>query len=254
MTKVVQQKLLACALTHVNPTPARLTIGIVLQRLVQPGNTQFATLGQIFRGVTLQGIGVRIDVRKTKFVIILQRGAASGDGPLKTGNGVLVASPDVINDTQMTIGRRKVGINLQRALDLDHGPSTVPHLVVRPPQLIKSLRVSGIYFYGLLKLFDGPVIFTQRAVVQGQTRVKVTKTRMKLDGQPVCSGLPTSRWRPDGIVVDPYRIPIFEDAPSSTARLLVGMYDFNTMQRLPVLGPDGSPVGDSLHLTDVEIR
>ncbi len=78
--------------------------------------------------------------------------------------------------------------------------------------------------------------------------------RGQLDGQPVCGGFPTSRWQPGQIVVDPYRIPIWEDAPPGQVPLLVGLYDFATMQRVPVLAPDGSPAGDSVHLIDIEIQ
>jgi 4-amino-4-deoxy-L-arabinose transferase-like glycosyltransferase len=77
--------------------------------------------------------------------------------------------------------------------------------------------------------------------------------RGQLDGQPVCGGFPTSRWQPGQIVVDPYRIPIWEDAPPGRVPLLVGLYDFATMERLPVFASDGGPIGDSVHLTDVEI-
>jgi 4-amino-4-deoxy-L-arabinose transferase-like glycosyltransferase len=78
--------------------------------------------------------------------------------------------------------------------------------------------------------------------------------RGQLDGQPVCGGFPTSRWQPGQIVVDPYRIPIWEDTPPGPLPVLVGLYDFATMQRLPVLALDGSTVGDSVHLVDVEIQ
>lgn len=78
--------------------------------------------------------------------------------------------------------------------------------------------------------------------------------RGQLDGQPVCGSFPTSCWQPDQIVVDPYRIPVWGDAPPGQVPLLIGLYDFATMQRLPVTLPDGSSAGDSVHLTDVEIQ
>jgi 4-amino-4-deoxy-L-arabinose transferase-like glycosyltransferase len=78
--------------------------------------------------------------------------------------------------------------------------------------------------------------------------------RGQLDGQPVCGSFPTSRWQPGQFVADPYRIPIWGDAPPGLVPLIVGMYDFATMQRLPVSASDGSPAGDSVSLTDVEIR
>jgi 4-amino-4-deoxy-L-arabinose transferase-like glycosyltransferase len=76
----------------------------------------------------------------------------------------------------------------------------------------------------------------------------------QLDGQPVCGNLPTSRWQPEQLVVDPYRIPIKEDTPPGSVPLTVGMYDFSTMQRLPVSASDGTLAGDSVYLTDVVIR
>jgi hypothetical protein len=78
--------------------------------------------------------------------------------------------------------------------------------------------------------------------------------RGQLDGQPVCGNLPTSLWRTGQYIVDPYRIPISPDASPGAVPLTVGMYDFVTMQRLPVTASDGSIVGDNVYLTDVEIQ
>jgi 4-amino-4-deoxy-L-arabinose transferase-like glycosyltransferase len=78
--------------------------------------------------------------------------------------------------------------------------------------------------------------------------------RGQLDGQPVCSTHPTSQWRADQLIVDPYRVPIKDDAPPGRVPLNVGMYDLVTMDRLPVMEPDGTSIGDSVHLTDVVIR
>jgi hypothetical protein len=78
--------------------------------------------------------------------------------------------------------------------------------------------------------------------------------RGQLDGQPVCNNLPTSRWQPGQTVIDPYRIPIRDDAQPGSVPLTIGMYDLVTMQRLPVSISGESPAGDSVYLTDVEIR
>jgi len=78
--------------------------------------------------------------------------------------------------------------------------------------------------------------------------------RGQLDGQPVCGTCPTSQWETGQLIADPYRIPIKEDASPGSVPLTVGMYDLVTMKRLPVTASDGSPVGDSVHLTDVEIH
>jgi len=73
----------------------------------------------------------------------------------------------------------------------------------------------------------------------------------QLDGQPICGNRPTSEWQPGQIIVDPYRIPIKSDATLGPVPLTMGMYDWATMKRLPVMTPDGSDAGDTIYLTDV---
>ena len=63
-----------------------------------------------------------------------------------------------------------------------------------------------------------------------------------------------THWQPDQLFADPYRIPIKPDVPTGPVPLTIGMYDLATMQRLPVLTPDGEPAGDNVYLTDVIIR
>lgn len=78
--------------------------------------------------------------------------------------------------------------------------------------------------------------------------------RGQWDGQPVCGSLPTSHWEPGQFVVDPYRIPINEHAQPGAVPLTVGMYNLRTMERLSVSTPDEATIGDTVHLTNVEIR
>jgi 4-amino-4-deoxy-L-arabinose transferase-like glycosyltransferase len=100
----------------------------------------------------------------------------------------------------------------------------------------QSMEVTAIDYHVFTHLHDGDTM------------------RGQLDGQPVCGVLPTSEWEPGQIIVDPYRIPIMPEAPTGTVPLAIGMYDFHTMQRLPVSAPDGTLVGDIVHLLDVEIQ
>jgi 4-amino-4-deoxy-L-arabinose transferase-like glycosyltransferase len=111
----------------------------------------------------------------------------------------------------------------------------VPGGYVELTLIWQALEPTSVDYHTFTHLHDGEVM------------------RGQLDGQPVCDSFPTSRWQPGQIVVDPYRIPIWGDASLGRVSLLIGLYDFTTMQRLPVLSPDGSPAGDSVHLTDVEI-
>jgi hypothetical protein len=78
--------------------------------------------------------------------------------------------------------------------------------------------------------------------------------RGQLDGTPVCGNLPTSRWEPDQLFADPYRIPIRADAPPGPVPLTIGMYNLTTMERAPVLCSDLEAAGDTVYLTDIEIQ
>jgi hypothetical protein len=81
-----------------------------------------------------------------------------------------------------------------------------------------------------------------------------TTMRGQLDGQPACGNAPTSRWQAGQQIVDPYRIPINADAGTGVVPLTVGMYDLATLQRLPVFAADGSQDGDTVFLTEINIR
>jgi 4-amino-4-deoxy-L-arabinose transferase-like glycosyltransferase len=112
----------------------------------------------------------------------------------------------------------------------------VPGGYVELTLLWQALEPTPVDYHVFTHLYDGEVM------------------RGQLDGQPVCGGFPTSRWQPGQVIADPYRIPVWGDAPPGQVPLLVGLYDFVTMQRLSVTSPDGSPAGDNVHLTDVKIR
>lgn len=76
----------------------------------------------------------------------------------------------------------------------------------------------------------------------------------QLDGTPLCGNLPTSRWQADQLFADPYRIPIRTDAPPGPVPMTIGMYNLATMERLPVLSSRHEPTGDTVYLTDIDIR
>jgi 4-amino-4-deoxy-L-arabinose transferase-like glycosyltransferase len=71
------------------------------------------------------------------------------------------------------------------------------------------------------------------------------------DHAPLEGAASTSTWKPGQQFVDHYRISIPADAPAGKARLLVGMYDPTTGDRLGATGPvDGL---NRIHLTDLQI-
>jgi len=70
------------------------------------------------------------------------------------------------------------------------------------------------------------------------------------DNPPVSGTSPTSEWRDGEVVEDSYVIPVQTDAPQGTYHIIVGMYDPQTMQRLPVSGKEGQVQGDSVLLEE----
>jgi hypothetical protein len=70
------------------------------------------------------------------------------------------------------------------------------------------------------------------------------------DNPPVSGTSPTSEWRDGEVVEDSYVVPVQTDAPQGTYHIIVGMYDPQTMQRLPVSGKEGQVQGDSVLLEE----
>jgi hypothetical protein len=74
----------------------------------------------------------------------------------------------------------------------------------------------------------------------------------QVDRQPVYGQWPTSQWLPGQEFVDKFIIPVRDVAPNGEYVVLVGLYDLNTGQRIPVTG-DGERVPDDAlalcHLT-----
>ena len=74
------------------------------------------------------------------------------------------------------------------------------------------------------------------------------------DGTPGCALRPTVLWEPGQIVRDEYTIPIDSLTPAGDIPLLVGMYNLDTEERLPVRDPDGVSIGDTIPLAVVTVR
>lgn len=73
------------------------------------------------------------------------------------------------------------------------------------------------------------------------------------DIQPVYGTRPTSQWGEGETVVDPHTVWTNEDAPLGLYRIEVGFYLLRTMERLQVLDPSGTPIGDKVVIDLMEI-
>ncbi len=60
-------------------------------------------------------------------------------------------------------------------------------------------------------------------------------TVAQIDVQPLSGEYPTSRWQPGETVVDDMTVALPQDLPAGTYHLLVGLYRWDTLERLPVL-------------------
>jgi 4-amino-4-deoxy-L-arabinose transferase-like glycosyltransferase len=69
------------------------------------------------------------------------------------------------------------------------------------------------------------------------------------DARPVDGSYPTSQWAQGDIIEDPYEIVISPDTPSGDYWLEVGMYLFETGERLLVTDELGSPLGHRILLS-----
>jgi hypothetical protein len=65
------------------------------------------------------------------------------------------------------------------------------------------------------------------------------------DNQPQAGRYPTTAWPVQDNVVDRYELKLKEGAPPGAYRLLVGMYDLVTGQRLAAIAADGAPLPDN---------
>jgi hypothetical protein len=73
------------------------------------------------------------------------------------------------------------------------------------------------------------------------------------DGPPVRGNYPTSLWAPGETIVDTHRLDLATLAPGDY-RLVAGLYDPDTQERLPAFGPDGPLPGDAVDLGIVQIE
>lgn len=75
------------------------------------------------------------------------------------------------------------------------------------------------------------------------------------DNQPQHSNYPTSTWLDTDEIVDRYQLDIPSDAPMGAYRLLVGMYDLSSGERLPTTNIDGNRLpNDAIELTVINVE
>ena len=75
----------------------------------------------------------------------------------------------------------------------------------------------------------------------------------QVDSQPCADAAPTTTWQPGDSLRETYRIPIPDEAPPGDYEIVVGLYDSETQQRLPVADAAGQPQADAVTLGVVRV-
>jgi 4-amino-4-deoxy-L-arabinose transferase-like glycosyltransferase len=135
-----------------------------------------------------------------------------------------------------------VSLNLKPAVALDEELADL----IRPRGYNLSLQPTLLtltLFWQAQKLVDFD--YTQFVHV----RDAANRTVLQADKQPVS---PTTRWRPGELVADIIQIPVPADIPPGVYKLLVGMYRWDTLDRVAVVGDqtgENAVLLEQLHVT-----
>ncbi|MCL4301351.1 MAG: glycosyltransferase family 39 protein [Anaerolineae bacterium] len=165
--------------------------------------------------------------------------------------------PDGYENIPLTEGETDLGQNLYpttfRLLDPAHGtPPPYPFSAqlgdsvqltgynLQPQSKIqnpKSKILLALYWQSTAKITSNYTVFTQLVGPDGQVWAQ-------WDNPPQAGRYPITAWAEQDSVVDRYTLALRDGAPNGEYRLLVGMYDPATGQRLPAL-VNGQPQPDN---------
>jgi hypothetical protein len=111
-----------------------------------------------------------------------------------------------------------------------------------------SLRLT-LYWQALAEMDTSYTVFNH--LIDGENRIWGQR-----DGIPGGGELPTSSWIPGEYVVDEYDIAVQGNAPPGQYVIETGMYDLDTLVRLPVMDGQGAVIGDRILLeaTPIHVR
>lgn len=101
-----------------------------------------------------------------------------------------------------------------------------------------------LYWQGKRPLTQNATVFVHALTADGQMAAQS-------DGQPVQNTYPFTNWPPEVIIVDRHQFS-WPDTAGDLAQLAVGLYDPATLQRWPVVNPDGSVDPNSQALLQVK--
>ena len=75
------------------------------------------------------------------------------------------------------------------------------------------------------------------------------------DSQPAAGRRPTSTWQEGDLIIDTHKLQWKAGAYRGPATIAVGLYDLETLERLPAYGPDGQRLADDRAiLREIQVR
>jgi hypothetical protein len=155
-------------------------------------------------------------------------------------NTLTVAAPQGDRSFEVPPMQHTVGANLGDRVELLG--IDLEKRAIRPGEAVSCT----LYWRALQVMDQDYTVFNHLVAADGQTWGQ-------WDNQPQRGALPTTRWVPGQVVVDPYRIPISENAPVGLLTLHVGMYDRQSMVRLPVYDENATVIGDHVDALQIEV-
>lgn len=110
----------------------------------------------------------------------------------------------------------------------------------------RALRIT-LYWSSLSTIDKDYTVFIHLVDANGKVLAQV-------DSKPRGGAYPTSLWEAGEIIRDDYGIALPGDIEPGPYNMEIGMYEYPSLARLPVLDSKGNAVGDHLNLTEVMIR
>ncbi|HYO48584.1 MAG TPA: DUF2723 domain-containing protein [Chloroflexia bacterium] len=165
---------------------------------------------------------------------IQHRFATEARGPLwqVTGRKIEVAVPEMAHRVDRRFGNSIVLI----------GYTIEPADKLKPGDLLKLT----LFWQATERIYERYTVFTH---VVDEAGVKVGQK----DDEPQRGFEPTILWHPNQTVVDTVEVPIAADAQPGNYKLIVGMYNSVTQERLQAFGADGASLSDYPVLTEVTV-
>ncbi len=186
--------------------------------LPQPGATRLWRPGDRYRTITRVTVSPHTPGGETVLW------AVSADGHVQVGT----VTVDVTRTFHLPAGVPPLDYRLGDALSLIGARWT------------RSGTVADIVLY-----WQAHTSITQRYTVFVQLIGPDGVVHAQADSWPQSGRHPTDHWLPGEIVPDAYQLSLSADAPPGTYRIIAGMYDLATLERLPVTDQAGNPVPDN---------